>query len=66
MAHLVGGATHAALDHRIGILCARVQPTLEIGRGRRQNEYADDVVARFFAQLLRTLPIDVEQHVLSS
>ena len=44
--------------------CARrLEPALQFPDGRRQDENADEIVARFFAQLLRALPIDIEQHV---
>jgi hypothetical protein len=46
--------------------CARVcSRFLQIGGRRRQDEHADDVGAGLFAQLLRALPVDIEQNVPS-
>ena len=41
-----------------------MQPFFEVGGRWRQDEHADDVRPRLFPQLLRALPVDVEQHVL--
>ena len=65
MAHLVGGPVHPSKDHLLGVLRTGVQPPLQVSRRRRQYEYADDIGPRLLAQLLRALPVDVEQHVLS-
>ena len=64
VAHLVAGATHPLSDDLVGVLRTRVQPLLEIAGRGRQDEHADDVGPRFLAQLLRALPVDVEQHIL--
>ena len=46
VAEFVAGLLHAAADHLVGILRAGVQPFLQVGRRRRQDEHADDVAAR--------------------
>ena len=65
LAPLVAGAAHPSPDHLVGVLRARVQALLQVGGGRRQDEDADDILARLLPQLLGTLPVDIEQHILS-
>jgi len=44
--------------------CARERSRcLEVGDRGRQHENADEIAIGFLAQLLRALPVDVEQHV---
>ena len=45
MTEFVGGAAHAPANHLVGILRPRVQPFLEIGGRRRQDEHANDIDA---------------------
>src|SRR5438552_14855795 len=63
MAHLVAGLGHAGADHPLVVLGAGVQPPRQFAARRRQDENADQIGGRVFAQLLGALPIDVEQHV---
>jgi hypothetical protein len=51
------------LDHFLGILGATVQPGSEFLHRGRQDEDRDHISAHLILQLLRTLPVDVEQHV---
>ena len=44
--------------------CARdLQALFEHRARRRQHEHAHDITGHFFGELLRTLPVDVEQNV---
>ena len=47
----------------LAVLRTPFEAALELLCRRRQNENADQVGARFLTQLLRALPIDVEQNV---
>jgi hypothetical protein len=62
VADLGRGAVHAAPDHLIRIGAPRAQATLQLRHGGRQDEDPDDVGIDLL-QLLRALPVDVEQHV---
>ena len=63
MAHLVGRLGHALGDDLWRILGARDQALLEVARRGRQDEHRHQVVAALLLELLRALPVDVEQHV---
>ncbi len=52
-----------ARDNVLAVLGAAVQPPLQFPYARRQDEDTDEIVARLFAQLLRALPVDVEQDI---
>jgi hypothetical protein len=49
----------------VRILRADAQAPLEFVMGGRQNEHADEIFAHALLELLRALPVDVEQHVLA-
>ena len=63
MAHFVGGFLHPATHHVFRILGAREQSTLQFFQGWRKDEYTGDVLAGGFLQLLRPLPVDIEEDV---
>src|SRR3954453_13047545 len=65
MAYLGRGAVHAAADHLPAVGAARAKAALELGHRGRQDEDADDVRIDLL-QLLRALPVDVEQHVAAA
>ena len=63
VAHFVGGFGHAAVDFGGVVLGAREEAALEFVPGGREDEDADEIVARFFRQLLGALPVDIEQNI---
>ena len=58
MTHLVAGLGHAGADHLLVILGAGVQTPRKFTARRRQDENADQIGGRVFAQLLSALPIE--------
>ena len=63
MAHLVGGTVHAIADRLLAVGAAGSQAALQLHQRRRQDVDADDILRIARLQLLRALPVDVEQHV---
>src|SRR5262249_11451814 len=63
--NFVGSIAQATRNRLVGVLGASFEAGLELAGRWRQHEYADDVVAHFLIELLRALPVDVEQHVAS-
>ncbi|KIU01691.1 hypothetical protein QU38_00325, partial [Staphylococcus aureus] len=63
MAHFVGGARHAGVDHFGRVGGAVDQALMEFLERRRQDEPPHHVAAGELEQLLGALPVDVEQHV---
>ena len=63
--HVGGSVTEPALDHVLGVGAATPQAPLELVAGGRQDE---DRVAfgQLRADLLRALPVDLENQVLAS
>ena len=64
MADLVRGPRHPRVDDVHRIRRALDQPVTQFGHRRRQDEDTNDVAAGNLVQLLCTLPVDIEQHVL--
>src|SRR3546814_13092841 len=52
-------------DHLVAVGIARAQAALQLFHRRRQDEDAYDVGPRFLIELLRALPVDIEQHILA-
>src|SRR3546814_5057499 len=65
MTDFVGGLGHAFGYGRSGILSACMKALFQVARGWRQDEHAYQIVADLLSQLLGTLPVDVEQNILS-
>ena len=65
MAHLGLRAVHAAVDHFLRIGRAILESLAQRLEAGRQDEDTNDVAASQLEQLLRTLPVDVEQNVLA-
>src|SRR5262245_55208368 len=63
MAHLAGGFGHAPANDVVAVLRPRLEPPLELGHRTRQYEHADEIARSMIAQLLRSLPVDVEHYV---
>src|SRR5262249_7141373 len=63
MAHFVTGFGHARSDHRLAVLRPALEPAFQLFRRRRQDEDADKIGRGCPAELLRALPIDIEQHI---
>src|SRR5258705_2830457 len=64
MAHFVARLLHASADDVFRILRTGVQTLFQRCHRWRQDKYTDDVVGRAAAQLLRALPVDVEQNIV--
>ena len=64
VAHFVAGLGHAAVDHGVADP-GRALFSRRSSAGDRwwQHKNADEIAARALAYLLRTLPIEIEQHV---
>ena len=63
MAHLVRCLGHAGADHVFRVLGAGAQAALQLLGTGRQDEDADQIVARLFGELLGALPVDIETSV---
>ena len=63
VADFVVGPGHALGHYLFCILGPDAQAALELGMAGRQHKNAHQIATRLLAQLLRALPIDVEQHV---
>jgi hypothetical protein len=51
------------LDHTLDVLSTDAQSSFQLGYRWREDENACHIPARPFSQLLRALPVDVEQNV---
>src|SRR4029450_4166808 len=56
-------APPAVAYHLRGSGASRMQPPLELGHRGRQNEDSNQILAHGGVQLLRALPVDVEQYI---
>ena len=59
-------AAHARFHHFGAVGCATGKATVKFLHRRRQDENADNVTTGLLIQLLRALPVNVEQHIATA
>src|SRR5690606_12810870 len=60
---LLAGIVEPLLYDGLLVLGATCEPRLQLRHGGWKDEDRNDVAAHLLAKLLRTLPVDVEEHV---
>src|SRR5205823_2835544 len=65
MADFIVCLCHATSDDFLGVLGAHPKASFQFASRWRQNENADDIIA-LLLELLRTLPVDVEEDVVAA